>query len=124
MPHGSKVKRNSSTPTEKHSPNSWLKRLEAAVRSVNLTSTSNEGINPSTRIQTLGSKSPTVSSKALISQNRQAEKDRVKSNIEYEVNIKAELEVAHLHEKTDRIYENMMKELAGIRQELRKAPLF
>lgn len=44
----------------------------------------------------------------LISQNRQAEKDRVRADIEYEVNIKAELEVAHLHEKTDRIYENMM----------------
>lgn len=44
----------------------------------------------------------------LISQNRQAEKDRVRGDIEYEVNIKAELEVAHLHEKTDRIYENMM----------------
>ena len=37
----------------------------------------------------------------LISQNRQTEKDRVRSDIEYEVNIKAELEVAHLHEKTD-----------------------
>jgi CRP/FNR family transcriptional regulator, cyclic AMP receptor protein len=44
----------------------------------------------------------------LISQNRQAEKDRVRGDIEYEVNIKAELEIAHLHEKTDRIYENMM----------------
>jgi CRP/FNR family cyclic AMP-dependent transcriptional regulator len=44
----------------------------------------------------------------LISQNRQAEKDRVRSDIEYDVNIKAELEIAHLHEKTDRIYENMM----------------
>ncbi len=44
----------------------------------------------------------------LISQNRQADKDRVRSDIEYEVNIKAELEIAHLHEKTDRIYENMM----------------
>lgn len=44
----------------------------------------------------------------LISQNRQAEKDRVRSDIEYEVNIKAELEIAHLHEKTDRIYENIM----------------
>ena len=43
----------------------------------------------------------------LISQNRQAEKDRVRSDIEYEVNIKAELEVAHLHEKTDRMYEDM-----------------
>ncbi|MBA3767134.1 MAG: DUF1003 domain-containing protein [Acidobacteria bacterium] len=44
----------------------------------------------------------------LISQNRQAEKDRVRSDIEYEVNIKAELEIAHLHEKTDRLYESMM----------------
>jgi CRP/FNR family cyclic AMP-dependent transcriptional regulator len=45
----------------------------------------------------------------LISQNRQAEKDRVRSDIEYDVNIKAELEVAHLHEKTDRIHENMLE---------------
>jgi CRP/FNR family transcriptional regulator, cyclic AMP receptor protein len=44
----------------------------------------------------------------LVSQNRQAEKDRVRSEIEYEVNIKAELEIAHLHEKTDRLYESMM----------------
>jgi CRP/FNR family transcriptional regulator, cyclic AMP receptor protein len=44
----------------------------------------------------------------LISQNRQSQKDKVRADIEYEVNIKAELEVAHLHEKTDRIYENMM----------------
>ena len=43
----------------------------------------------------------------LISQNRQAEKDRIRSDIEYEVNVKAELEVAHLHEKTDRIHEDM-----------------
>src|SRR6185503_1452611 len=40
----------------------------------------------------------------LISQNRQAEKDRVRSDIEYEVNIKAEMEIGHLHEKTDQIY--------------------
>jgi CRP/FNR family cyclic AMP-dependent transcriptional regulator len=44
----------------------------------------------------------------LISQNRQAQKDKVRADIEYDVNIKAELEIAHLHEKTDRIYENMM----------------
>jgi len=44
----------------------------------------------------------------LVSQNRQAEKDRVRSDIEYDVNIKAELEIAHLHEKTDRIYERML----------------
>ena len=44
----------------------------------------------------------------LISQNRQAEKDKMRSDIEYEVNIKAELEIAHLHEKTDRVYESML----------------
>ena len=50
----------------------------------------------------------------LISQNRQAQKDKVRADIEYEVNIKAELEVAHLHEKTDRIYENMMARFAKL----------
>jgi CRP/FNR family cyclic AMP-dependent transcriptional regulator len=50
----------------------------------------------------------------LVSQNRQAEKDRVRSDIEYEVNIKAELEVTHLHEKTDRIYEDMLARFARL----------
>ncbi|MGH8108166.1 MAG: DUF1003 domain-containing protein [Arenimonas sp.] len=45
----------------------------------------------------------------LISQNRQAEKDHVRSDIEYEINIKAELEVAHLHEKTDQIHVEMLE---------------
>jgi uncharacterized membrane protein len=39
----------------------------------------------------------------LLSQNRQVAKDRVRSDIEYEVNLKAELEIAHLHEKVDRL---------------------
>jgi len=50
----------------------------------------------------------------LISQNRQAEKDHVRSDVEYEVNIKAELEVAHLHEKTDRIYEATLERFAKL----------
>jgi CRP/FNR family transcriptional regulator, cyclic AMP receptor protein len=54
----------------------------------------------------------------LISQNRQAEKDRVRSDIEYEVNIKAELEVAHLHEKTDRIYEEMLARFTRLEKSL------
>jgi uncharacterized membrane protein len=45
----------------------------------------------------------------LISANRQAEKDKVRADIEYDVNIKAELEVAHLHEKTDHIHEEMLR---------------
>ena len=54
----------------------------------------------------------------LISQNRQAEKDRVRSDIEYEVNIKAELEVAHLHEKTDRIYAEMLEHFIRIEKSI------
>jgi len=54
----------------------------------------------------------------LISQNRQAQKDKVRADIEYEVNIKAELEVAHLHEKTDRMYENMMARFEKLEKSL------
>lgn len=39
----------------------------------------------------------------LLSQSRQASKERVRADIEYDVNLKAELEVAHLHEKVDRL---------------------
>ena len=55
----------------------------------------------------------------LISQNRQAEKDHIRSDVEYEVNIKAELEIAHLHEKTDQLYEQMVARLAGIEKLLK-----
>jgi uncharacterized membrane protein len=54
----------------------------------------------------------------LISANRQAEKDKVRSDIEYEVNIKAELEVAHLHEKTDRLYEDMLARFSRLEKAL------
>lgn len=57
----------------------------------------------------------------LISQNRQAEKDRVRSNIEYEVNIKAELEVAHLHEKADRIYAEMLDRFVRLEKQIAAA---
>jgi uncharacterized membrane protein len=56
----------------------------------------------------------------LISQNRQAEKDRVRADIEYDVNIKAELEIAHLHEKTDRIYEQMLDKFAQLEKSVVK----
>lgn len=55
----------------------------------------------------------------LISQDRQAKKDRVRSDIEYDTNIKAELEVAHLHEKADRIYEDMLQRFTSLEKELR-----
>jgi CRP/FNR family cyclic AMP-dependent transcriptional regulator len=50
----------------------------------------------------------------LISQNRQASKDRVRSDIEYEVNVKAEMEVAHLHEKLDRIADQVAARLSRL----------
>ncbi len=43
----------------------------------------------------------------LISQNRQSAKDKIRADIEYDVNIKAELEVAELHDKVDHIHEQM-----------------
>ncbi len=54
----------------------------------------------------------------LISQDRQSAKDRVRGDIEYEVNIKAELEVAHLHEKTDRMYEDMLERFKRLEHSL------
>jgi CRP/FNR family cyclic AMP-dependent transcriptional regulator len=39
----------------------------------------------------------------LISQRRENAKDRVRSDIEYDVNLKAEMEIAHLHEKVDQL---------------------
>jgi CRP/FNR family cyclic AMP-dependent transcriptional regulator len=39
----------------------------------------------------------------LNSQKRQAERDRIRSDLEYEVNIKAHLEVIQLHQKVDRL---------------------
>ncbi|MDH2327100.1 DUF1003 domain-containing protein [Cereibacter sp. SYSU M97828] len=38
----------------------------------------------------------------MMSQNRQGMKDRTTANNDYEVNLKAELEIMHLHEKLDR----------------------
>jgi CRP/FNR family cyclic AMP-dependent transcriptional regulator len=43
----------------------------------------------------------------MMSQNRQSAKDRLKGDLDYAVNLKAELEVAHLHSKVDRIYERL-----------------
>ncbi|MFL6515375.1 MAG: DUF1003 domain-containing protein [Chthoniobacterales bacterium] len=47
----------------------------------------------------------------LLSQNRQAAKDRVHADIEYDVNLKAELEIGHLHEKLDRLTSDVLVRL-------------
>jgi uncharacterized membrane protein len=50
----------------------------------------------------------------LLSQNRQVARDSVRNDIEYEINLKAELEVAQLHEKFDRLYEQLTRRLANL----------
>ena len=50
----------------------------------------------------------------LISQNRQAQKDRIRSDVEYDVNLKAELEIAHLHEKVDRMQAEILEQLSDL----------
>jgi len=54
----------------------------------------------------------------LISQNRQAEKDHVRSDIEFEINVKAELEIAHLHEKTDQIHVDLLERFIRLQKSL------
>jgi CRP/FNR family cyclic AMP-dependent transcriptional regulator len=55
-----------------------------------------------------------LSTLLLFSSNRQGARDRIRADIEYEINLKAELEVAHLHEKTDRIHEEMLDRFARL----------
>ncbi len=40
----------------------------------------------------------------MMSQNRQAAKDRIEAQLDYEVNLKAELEIMSLHDKHDRMH--------------------
>ena len=54
----------------------------------------------------------------LLSQNRQAAKERVRSDIEYDVNLKAELEVAHLHEKVDHLHTEVLTRLDHLEKSL------
>ena len=52
-----------------------------------------------------------------MSQNRQSEKDRVSAEHDYEVNLKAELEIMLLHEKIDVLREKQWEELLEIQKE-------
>ncbi len=50
----------------------------------------------------------------LISQNRQTERDKVRNDIEYEVNVKAELEIRDLHIKVDKMEELLIGHLSRL----------
>ena len=53
----------------------------------------------------------------LMSQNRQSQKDRLSAEHDYEVNLKAELEIMLLHEKFDLLREKQWQELIEIQQQ-------
>jgi len=57
----------------------------------------------------------------LISQSRQAAKDKIRADIEYDVNIKAEMEVTHLHEKVDHMHEQMTRKFDDLEKLWRKS---
>jgi uncharacterized membrane protein len=52
----------------------------------------------------------------MMSQNRQEAKDRLRSEHDYRVNLKAELEIRHLHEKVDHLLSRQWERLAEIQQ--------
>ncbi|MFO0750087.1 MAG: DUF1003 domain-containing protein [Myxococcota bacterium] len=57
----------------------------------------------------------------LLSQNRQAARDQIRNDIEYKVNLKAELEIAHLHEKVDRLHAESFARMDKLAREVRAA---
>ena len=52
----------------------------------------------------------------MMSQKRQEAKDRLRGENDYRVNLKAELEIRHLHEKIDHILTRQWERLAEIQQ--------
>jgi uncharacterized membrane protein len=52
----------------------------------------------------------------MMSQNRQEAKDRLRSQHDYQVNLKAELEIRHLHEKLDHLLSHQWERLAQIQE--------
>ena len=57
----------------------------------------------------------------LVSQNRQTAKDRLRSEADYQVNLKAELEITHLHEKVDFLTEELLARLPRAERKTIKA---
>jgi uncharacterized membrane protein len=52
----------------------------------------------------------------MMSQNRQEQKDRLRAEHDYKINLKAELEIKLLHEKMDQLIVNQNKKLMEIQQ--------
>lgn len=52
----------------------------------------------------------------MMSQNRQEAKDRIRSQHDYQINLKAELEIRHLHEKIDHLLSHQWERLVQIQE--------
>jgi uncharacterized membrane protein len=52
----------------------------------------------------------------MMSQNRQADKDRIRSEHDYQVNLSAELQIRLLHEKLDHLMHNQHRQVVEIQQ--------
>ncbi|MGN2252253.1 DUF1003 domain-containing protein [Frateuria sp. GZRe12] len=52
----------------------------------------------------------------MMSQNRQEAKDRLRSQHDYKINLKAELEIRHLHEKVDHLLSHQWERLVRIQE--------
>jgi uncharacterized membrane protein len=52
----------------------------------------------------------------MMSQNRQEAKDRLRSQHDYQINLKAELEIRHLHEKLDHLLTHQWERLVQIQE--------
>ena len=52
----------------------------------------------------------------MMSQNRQEAKDRLRSQNDYQVNLKSELEIRHLHDKIDHLLSHQWERLVEIQQ--------
>jgi len=54
----------------------------------------------------------------LLAQNRQAAKDHIRDDVEYDINVKAELEIAHLHQKVEELTDQFRHRLNRIEARL------
>jgi CRP/FNR family cyclic AMP-dependent transcriptional regulator len=63
-----------------------------------------------------------LSTLLLYSSNRQAARDRIRSDVEYEVNLKAELQIQHLHEKVDEFHSQILGRLDALDQNRKRVP--
>ena len=54
----------------------------------------------------------------MMSQNRQDKKDRVRSELDYQVNLKAEVEVMQLHERVEQLQKEMVYQIELVKEQV------